>query len=256
MQVGIFLGTFKSKRLDMGRKETPAERYIGSRVKRLSMHLLAPRPGERILNIINGMSDFNLLFKEHGCQVTVFDLIQDKVDCGGRSSLLSGADDLPFSDNEFDMVTLIESLEVARNPQKLIREAVRICRSKIYIGVQNRHSLVGTQKRISHVFDTNTPNAVHLFSIVQLKRMVRNALGGDVPIKWGSVIFLPYGWYSFAVPVEEYIPVLNNPFGAFLGISFSVAYRYRTIQDRISPFKLGIKSREVSGTFRDTLRTK
>ncbi len=233
-----------------GGLEPRVERYIDSREKRLLMNLLSPGPDERMLNIVSGTEDFHLYLKNQGYQVTAFYLEQKSE---GEGPLSDQAEKLPFSDNEFDIVTLIASLEFTRNPERAIMEAVRISRGRVFLGVQNRYSLAGTQKRISSMFGS-MGNGAHLFSIGQLKRMVRNALGGKTRIKWGSVIFLPYGWYTFAGPIEENIPVFNNPFGAFLGISFSVSFRYRTIQDPISPFKLGIKRPEVQGTVRGTLR--
>lgn len=229
--------------------ETPAGRYIDNREKKLLLHLLVPTAGERILNISCGLEDFHTYLRGQGCQVTKFEL-DGNVAIDSETGILTGqAEDLPFSDNEFDIVTLIASLEFTKNPQKAIMEAVRVSRGRVFIGVQNRYSLAGTKQRINRFLEART-NGVRFFSIGQLKRMIRNALGGHADIKWGSVIFLPYGWYSFAEAIEENIPVFNNPFGAFLGLSFSVVYRYRTIQERISPFKLGIKSPEVPGTVR------
>ena len=237
--------------MDIDRMETPASRYIDSREKRLLMNLLSPSPGERILNIIKARDDLHLYLKGQGCQVTIFDLNQG---IKSESSLSARAEDLPFSDNEFDIVTLIASLEFTRNPQRALTEAVRVSRGRVFLGVQNRYSLIGAQRRMGHLLNSQGKGG-HLFSIGELKSMIRNALGSmNTHIKWGSVIFLPYGWYSFAAPIEENIPVFNNPFGAFLGISFSVAYRYRTIQERLSPFKLGIKRPEVSGTIRGALQ--
>ena len=62
--------------------------------------------------------------------------------------------------------------------------------------------------------------------------MIRRQLPG-VRIQWGSVIFLPWSWYDFATGLEERIPVMNNPFGAFFGLVFSVTFSFRTIQEVI-----------------------
>ena len=62
--------------------------------------------------------------------------------------------------------------------------------------------------------------------------MIRRQLPG-VRIQWGSVIFLPWGWYDFATGLEERLPAMNNPFGAFFGLSFSVTFTFRTIQEII-----------------------
>lgn len=238
------------------RLQTSAERYIEAREKGLIKNLLEPKTGERLLIITCGSGDYHDYLKRLGCQVTVFDAEK----CPVRQKTKSGAqrgrvENLPFSDDEFDIVTMIASLEFSDDPQKALMEAIRVCRRRIFIGVQNRYSLAGTQMRISRIFGT-PENGIHLFSVGQLRHMVRHAVG-DTQIRWGSVIFLPYRWYSFAERLEENIPTRKNPFGAFLGLSFPVSYRYRTIQDKVSPFKLGIKrSPEVRGAVRVALHKK
>jgi hypothetical protein len=237
------LDHYRNRRSLIYRNEISASRYIDQREKSLLMHLLSPRHGERILNIVSSNNNFHLFLKAQGYQVTIFDLE------GKSSKIQSPRAELPFSDNEFDIVTLISSLEVTADPQKVIAEACRVSRGSVFLGVLNRHSFAGLNKRIRHLADSDVKRG-HLFSIGQLKRMIRNALGGNAEIRWGSVIFLPHTCYSFAGIVEENIPVYKNPFGAFLGLSFSVAFRYRTIQERISPFKLRLKSPEIQGTVR------
>ena len=75
--------------------------------------------------------------------------------------------------------------------------------------------------------------------------MVRHAVG-DTQIRWGSVIFLPYRWYSFAERLEENIPTPEKSIRGLSGSFISRSYRYRTIQDKVSPFKLGIKEKPRS----------
>ncbi len=62
--------------------------------------------------------------------------------------------------------------------------------------------------------------------------MIRSQLQG-VRIQWGSVIFLPWGWYAFGAGLEERIPVMNNPFGAFFGLAFPITFSFQTIQQTI-----------------------
>jgi hypothetical protein len=82
--------------------------------------------------------------------------------------------------------------------------------------------------------------------------MVRHHLQG-IRIRWGSVIFLPYGWYGFAKKLEESIPVIKNPFGAFFGLSFSVTFSYTTIQEPVrESFKITSKNRQpIHGAVRE-----
>jgi ubiquinone/menaquinone biosynthesis C-methylase UbiE len=246
---------FMSLNIDHKRKEATMDRYIESRETSLLMHLLTPKPGERILALLNGREDVLKYLKTHGCQVTLLDFPPDSPKHIDEPSKELFQDELPFSDNEFDVVVLMTSLEFAKNPKYLIAEAIRVSRGRVCIGVDNRHSMIGLKRRMDELFRREETKG-RQFTVREIKKMVGENLGNETRIHWGSVIFLPYGWYRFAAPVEEYIPVIGNPFGAFMGLSFSVTYRYRTIQDAIKPFNLGIKAHQFTGSVRrDTTAT-
>jgi len=229
-------------------RETPVGRYINGREKELILALTMPRDGERLLDVGCGTGEHLLLFREKGCDVTGIDpspfmleIARQKL--GNRADFYMGkAEDLPFSDNEFDIVTLITTLEFVADPEKAISEAIRVSRDRVFLGVLNKYSLLGAQRRLK-LFSPSVYHSACFFHIAELTTMVRNQLRG-VHIKWGSVIFLPYGCYKFARVMEESIPVMKNPFGAFVGLSFPVTFMYRTLQDIIrKPFKIKAKSR-------------
>ena len=96
----------------------------------------------------------------------------------------------------------------------------------------NRYSLIGAQGRLTDLFHPPAGTKARFFHLASLSAMIRKQLPG-VRIQWGSVIFLPWGWYDFATGLEELLPVMNNPFGAFFGLSFSVTFTFRTIQEII-----------------------
>ncbi|MDI6776680.1 MAG: class I SAM-dependent methyltransferase [Syntrophales bacterium] len=228
--------------------QTPIGCYIDGREKELILALTVPRDGERLLDVGCGTGEHLLLFREKGCDVTgiepsPFMLEVAKQKLGNRADFHKGkAEDLPFSDNEFDIVTLITSLEFADDPEKAISEAIRVSRDRVFLGVLNKYSLLGAQRRLK-LFGPSVYHSARFFHIAELTTMVRNQLRG-VHIKWGSVIFLPYGCYKFARVMEESIPVMKNPFGAFVGLSFPVTFMYRTVQDIIrKPFKIKAESR-------------
>ncbi|MFA4915562.1 MAG: class I SAM-dependent methyltransferase [Syntrophales bacterium] len=227
---------------------TPVGRYIDGREKELILALAMPRDGERLLDVGCGTGEHLFLFREKGCDVTglepspfMLEIARQKL--GNRAAFHVGkAEDLPFSDNEFDIVTLITSLEFIDDPEKAISEAIRVSRNRVLIGVLNKYSLIGVQRRLK-LFRPSVYHSARFFHIAELITMVRNQLH-DVHIKWGSVVFLPYGCHKFAGAMEESIPVMKNPFGAFIGLSFPVTFMYRTVQDIIGePFKIKTESR-------------
>jgi ubiquinone/menaquinone biosynthesis C-methylase UbiE len=237
---------------------TPIGRYMDAREKKLIMDLLAPRPGERILDVGCGTGHHLLFFQEKGCHVTgvepsgaMLDVARLKLE--DRAELRSGlAEDLPFSDNEFDIVTLITSLEFCRDPAAALREAIRVSRDRIFLGVMNKYSILGACRKMKGPFQTTVYRDARFYGIHELLSMIRSILG-PVRVRWGSVLFLPRGFYSFAAGVEEKLPLEKNPFGAFLGLVFSVVYQYRTLQDPVrNSFKLGVDARrhEARGAVR------
>jgi len=237
--------------------QTATGRYIDGREKSLILDLIAPRGGERLLDVGCGTGEHLLLFRRKGCDVTGIDPSPDMLKLAGeklgnRADFHLGyAEDLPFSDNEFDIVTLITSLEFTRDPDRAISEAIRVCRGRVFLGVLNKYSCLGLQRRMHGADHSSIYDHARFFHIGELSAMIRNNLQG-IRIRWGSVIFLPFSWYGFAQKLEEAIPVMKNPFGAFFGISFPVTFSYTTIQEPIlETVQLAANSRQpVPGTVR------
>ena len=237
--------------------ETPQGRYIDKREKDLILELVMPRRGERLLDVGCGTGEHLLLFRDRGCDVTGIDPSPSMLELarrklGAKADFFTGkAEDLPFSDNEFDIVSLILSLEFSDEPEKAIGEAIRVSRDRVFVGALNMHSLIGIQRRFLGLFKRTIYRHARFFRIYELMDMVRQFLP-EAHIQWGSVIFLPTGWYGFAKGLEESIPIMKNPFGAFMGLSFPVTFSLRTVQNIISdPFKIEANGRQpVQGIVR------
>jgi len=219
-------------------RTTSAGRYLDGRIKSLILDLTVPRAGERLLDIGCGTGDHLSLFRKKGCDVTGLDPSPLRLDLARqrlehRAELRQGrAEDLPFSDNEFDIVTLITSLEFTDDPAQAIAEAIRVCRGRVFVGLMNRYSLIGAQGRLPYLFNPPLLPKSRFFHLPSLTPMIRRQLRG-VRIQWGSVIFLPWGFYDLGAGLEEWVPVMNNPFGAFLGVSFPVTFSFQTIQEAL-----------------------
>ena len=234
------------------RLETVHGRYIFSRQKELILDLVAPRKGERVLGVDCGTGNYLQPFREKGCAVTGIDssaemlkVARDKL--GAGTELISGkSDDLPFSDNEFDIVTLITSLEISDNPQRALAEAIRVCRDRVFIGFLNNYCLAGTQQRLKELFGLPLNSNIRFFSHDEIRSKVA-ALIGSPAISWGSVIYFPAGIYGIFSELDELFPLRKNPFGAFAGLIFPVKYTYRTVQSPImESYKLQAESRRTA----------
>jgi SAM-dependent methyltransferase len=239
-------------------RATSAGAYIDGRIKSLVLDLTAPRAGERVLDIGCGSGDHLALFRKKGCDVTgidpspfLLDLARQRLE--HRAELHRGrAEELPFSDNEFDIVTMITSLEFTDDPVTAVAEAIRVCRGRVFIGAMNRYSLIGIQGRLGNLFNSSLQTRARFFHVASLSAMIRNQLQG-VRIQWGSVIFLPWGWYDIWPRLEERIPVMHNPFGSFLGLVSSVTFSFQTIQEVIrEPVVLKAEGqRPITGVVRE-----
>ncbi len=233
--------------------KSPAGYYITGRQQKLILDLLEPQENETVLDVGCKSGQYLLLFRRHGCNVTgidpspaMIDLARKKL--GHRADLHRGdLHDLPFSDNDFDVVSLITSLEFCESPRHVVAEAIRVARNRIIIGFLNRYSPVTEHRNANKIFS----HAVNIFGFWKLKQLIKESLS-QTSIRWGSVIFLPLSWYpSFSI-VEEHIPRLKNPLGSFGGCVFPMIYTKHTIQDPLKDsLKVGVrKGHHVPGAAR------
>ena len=220
------------------RLKTPRSDYVFARQKELVLDLIVPLSGERILDVGCGIGNNLQFFREKWCSLTGIDSSREKLEIarnkyGDRAEFILGqVQDLPFSDDEFDIVTIINFLEIADNPQKVIEEAIRVCRGRVFIGFLNNYSFVGTRQRLKEIFGFPLSQGMRFFSFPEIRNMVVGSTG-DTAIKWGSVVYFPGIVYDFFEELEEMFPVRKNPFGAFVGLTFPVKYTYRTAQSPI-----------------------
>ncbi len=216
----------------------------GLRLQRdLIMRLAAPRPGERLLDVGCGSGRHLQMFKREGLLVTGLDPSRNMLSLarqrlGDQVDLhLGRAEDLPFEDNEFDIVTLVTSLEFCDDPEAAVAEAVRVAGSRIFIGVLNSYSLTALGRRIRGVFRHSVYNQAKFFSLLELIWMLRGQ-AGPAKIKWGSVHLLPPQLIRRMAPLESRPLLQRTPFGAFLGVTADLAYTLRA--DGL-PVKHGLK---------------
>lgn len=251
----------KSTEISGQQSKTPRSDYIFARQKELVLDLVTPLAGERLLDIGCGTGNNLQIFRDKWCSLTGIDSSSEKLSIarqkyGDRAELiLAEPGDIPFSDNEFDIVTIINFLEIADDPHKVIEEAIRVCRGRVFIGFLNNYSFFGTRQSLKENFGFRLSKKMRFFSYPEIKKMVEDIVGHTV-IKWGSVIYFPVIVYDFFEELEEVFPIKKNPFGAFVGLTFPVEYTYRTAQSPIeNSFALKANARDTAPeVVRDMLR--
>jgi methionine biosynthesis protein MetW len=85
---------------------------------------------------------------------------------------------LPFDDNSFDAVLLLDILEHLFEPEEVLKEACRVTRKHIYISVPNFISLPARlQMLFGHVPENNSPRKGHVYWMTYgvLKQLINRA---------------------------------------------------------------------------------
>lgn len=122
----------------------------------------------------------------------------------GGNYLQADAFDLPFQAKSFDLVALITTLEFLPDPFLALKEALRIARQGLILGVLNADSRLGQQyKRDGGVIW----EAARLFTLVDIKRFIFKAAGKNAKIFWRTTLW-PY--WPGALPL---------PNGGFIGLA-------------------------------------
>ena len=239
--------------------ETETGRYIFSRQEKLIMELVNPAAGERILDVSCGAGNHLRLFQRRKCLLTGMDASSEVLDVA-RKKLGAGCElvrgdiyDFPFSGNEFDIVTLINAFGLKDDPYKTIAEAVRVSRSRIFIGFLNKFSFAGTGSSALHLFGLPDASAVRFFTIGEMRSIVYRVLAAS-SVTWGSVVCLPGPFYSLFPGCDERLPVKRNPVGAFAGMLVKIQYTYRTAENPLlDSFELKRKNRAAPEAVRGML---
>jgi SAM-dependent methyltransferase len=231
---------------------TDRGRDVFHRQRKLILDLVTPLQGESVLEIGCGAGHFLKIFQDQKCVVTGIDSSEDNLRqarkrLGDSAELIKGAcDDLPFSDNEFDIVTIIYELGAASNPDQLLAEAIRVSHRRVFIGFLNYFSFAGTHHSFKKLFGLPLTRPIRCFNVFDMKSRVERFIKTP-SLQWGSVIFFPGRFYDWFSDMENAVPRRNNPFGAFMGMVFPVKYVLRTVQSPVlEQFDFKVKTRPVT----------
>ena len=182
---------------------------VGRRADRLEKallgRLLTGFPQARtMLEVGCGTGHFTRWFSEQGLWVIGLDLspamLAEAIRLDTPSSLLGNALSLPFPNDTFDMIILNTTLEFVADPLRALREAIRVARFGLILGVLNRHSWLARQLKGS-----GEPlwQAARFFTPAELAQLARRAAGGEIDVVWRTTLWplwpreLPLPWGGF-----------------------------------------------------------
>jgi SAM-dependent methyltransferase len=228
-------------------KLTDAERHenwFQSRRGQLSLALekdilgkiWSPISPQRVLEVGCGTGVFLEWFASQGHLVTGLEPASSSLELarrrmGGKVQLDQGfAENLPYEDNEFDTVAIITTLEFVEDPYLALKEAFRVARGNVLLGVLNKYSL----KRLHLFFESFWQESLYdrakFFSVFQLERMTGKILSGSVPIEWRTCISLPLSCLQYTRFLERCPALQRVPFGHFIAMRIDMRSRLHTVQ--------------------------
>jgi SAM-dependent methyltransferase len=196
---------------------------------RFIFDMLNPLPGRTLIDIGCGTGARLTEFVERGIDVTGLDPSCYMLDIArGKFNdrvefFRDFGESLPFEDNSFHYAALTTTLEYVDNPARVIEEACRVARDKVFIGIYNRYNIKSVQRRVKAALSESIYRHARFYSVWEIKHIIHRVIG-DVPVTWRTVSRLPGAFGKY-----ESLPVIRkSPFGAFAGIVIKPVPRFRT----------------------------
>jgi len=158
--------------------ETDFGKYTASTQNELMIDLLNPMTAQRLLDIGCGTGNHLKLFGELGLDTvglepSIFMLKKAKEKQENKYKLiLAKGEELPIKDSAFDLTILFTTLEFCQNPAKVLKEAGRVTKKKIFIGVLNSWSLLAIRRRVRGWFKPSIYKKAEFYNICKLKKIL------------------------------------------------------------------------------------
>lgn len=165
-----------------------------------------------VLEVGCGTGHFTRWFRELGYEVVGLDTSAEMLAEARRRNTIDyqtgDAHHLPFASRSFDAVALITTLEFVADPAQALREAVRVARHGLLLGVLNRHSLLTWKYRRS---GKSLWQAARFFTPRELTALVTQAAERRLlDIHWRTALWplpgitdLPLPWGGFIGAVAQ-----------------------------------------------------
>ncbi len=198
-------------------------KYASQLEEKLMLELLKPEPGQTLLDIGCGTGRHLLLFKNLGLKPVGVDssfhmLRKAKKRIEEKSLfLLSDEGFFPFEDKSFDLSLIFLVLEFSEHPVRLLKEAERVTKSKIFIGFLNRNSFLALQRRVRSLLKKSVYKRARFYSLSQLEKILNNSFRFK-SFNWKGVVFLPWINLKFWKRLDSEFSFIKNPLCAFIGM--------------------------------------
>jgi len=183
--------------------EKPPGLALAGLEKRALFYLLSPLERGPLLDVGCGTGYFAAWFAELGFFVVGLDrsapMLQFARKRYGDFAFLQGSGEaLPFADRSFHVVALITSLEFMAHPAAALREAARVARAAILLGVINRWSPYSFYRRLRK---RSPYHRAHFYSFSELKSLLQSCLNRPFTMDFTTAILSSrFGYASSHLP--------------------------------------------------------
>jgi len=170
-----------------------------------------------VLELGCGTGHFTRWLSDEGLAAVGLDLsaamLAEAQALGGVPLVRGDARWLPFADGAFDLTAFSTTLEFLERPREALVEALRVARQGVLLGVLNRWSVLGLQRRLAGLFHQTVYDAAHFYGMGELKRLLWSVTDGKGHIVWRTTLFPRWWPWSQASP----------PWGGFIGMALIVS---------------------------------
>lgn len=224
-----------AKRCDDWRQSKQGQAALGIE-KDLLLRVWRPPSPQRVLEVGCGNGFFLEWLDAQGHQATGIDPSPEMLELARsrlprRISLDCGpAEHLPYEDNAFDTVAMIAAIEFADDPLQALREACRVARRHVLLGVLNRYSLVTWLRFLDGCWNLKVGRHPRYYSVLGLHKLAGSALSGPVPMRWRTCLSMPFSTLRYLGFLERTRSFQWHPFGHFIAMRIDITYPLSTVQ--------------------------
>lgn len=198
--------------------KTPFGRRAAAMEKQVLAEVLPPGEGRTLLDIGCGTGHFTEWIRDRGYDVTAVEPSERMLKIARQrlgdeiAVRRMWAELLRFPSGRFDTALMMTTLEFTEDPAHALREAIRVARNAVVIGVLNPYNPLAVWRKLTSLITGGTYRHARFFSAGQLARMCRQAAeeaGRDIVINWTGGVCL--GQMLMRRPIR-------SPAAAFIGM--------------------------------------